>query len=117
MSQVNAVPDRMLDFLQIPVPDLTPLQRSTPAASCAPGVVKCTQVFNADPKATAKLHEFLTHMAQGITAYRVLVTKCAQTYSDGAAYTEATLKAACTYDARQMLPDIAPSLTTPHPES
>lgn len=117
MNQVNAVPGRMVDFLQISIPDLAPLKRSTPAASCAPGVVMCNSVFTADPKATTKLHEFLTHMTQGITAYRELVTKCAQTYADGSAYTEATLRAACTYDARQMLPDVAPGLTTPNADT
>lgn len=115
MSKVDAVPERMIDFLQMPVPDLTPLNRTTQAASCAPGVVRCGQVVEADPKATAKLHEFVTHMAQGITAYRDLVSKCAQTYADGAAYSEATLRAACTYDSRQMLPDIAPTLTATKP--
>jgi hypothetical protein len=113
MSEVNAVPGLMTDFLHLPVPDLAPLRRTTQAAGCTPAVVTCPQLVAADAGATVKLHEFLTHMAQGITAYRDIVSKCAQTYADGAAYSEATIKAVCTYDSRQMLPDVAPGLTTP----
>lgn len=113
MSEVNAVPELMRDFLHLPVPDLAPLRRTTRAAACTPAVVTCAQLVAADTAATVKLHEFLTHMAQGVTAYRDIVSRCAQTYADGAAYSAATIKAVCTYDSRQMLPDVAPGLTGP----
>lgn len=115
MSKVDAVPERMLDFLQIAVPDLTPLQRTNQAAACSPGVVTCGSMIAADKLATSKLHEFVTHMAQGITAYQTLVNDAAKTYADGAAFTENTIRAACKYDSAKMLPDIVPSLTTPKP--
>lgn len=108
--------ERMLDFRQMSIPDISTLRRTTPAAgSCSPRVAACDKLSTADQDSIRKLNEFATQMAQGVTAYLKIVTDSAATYQSGAAFSVATIRGVCKYDPHEMLPDIVPELTTPAP--
>ena len=113
-DRVDGCPEEMRAFLQLQRerPDLATVPRAAPGGTCGGGLASCAGLSEVNTAATDKLVRFLTHMTQGIDAYVALVSKAAQTYEDGAAWSAAGITDACD-DRAPGLPDVAPELAAP----
>lgn len=124
MTNVDAYPERMVEIFRVDIPTFSgDVTRIAPERSCAEGVLDCGLLTDTEKAATDKLHRFLTHLAQGISAYRQMVRDAARTYQDAAdrsraeltAQVKAQITSAGAYDPRQNLPDYAPGFDRPAP--
>lgn len=121
MTYVEANPELMVENFRVPVPTFSgEVTRVAPDRACAEGVLDCRMFQQAEQAATDKLHRFLTHLAQGITAYHQMVRTAAQTYADAADHSKELINSvktqvttASTYDPRSNLPEYAPGFDRP----
>lgn len=124
MTEIDAIPDRMIEIFRVPIPTFSgDVTRVAPDRPCNEGVHDCRMYTDAEKAATDKLHKYLTHLAQGISAYHQMVRQAAQTYQDAADRSRQELTAAVrtqittagTYDPRSNLPEYAPGFDRPAP--
>ncbi|OLF11198.1 hypothetical protein BLA60_14590 [Actinophytocola xinjiangensis] len=124
MSHLKGDAGQMLAIFRVEIPTFSgDVTRVAPDRGCVDGVANCRMLFDVEKAATDKLHRFLTHLAQGITAYRQMVSTAAQAYADCADRSrkeltdqvKAQIGAASGYDLRQNLPEYAPGFDRPAP--
>lgn len=122
MTFIEGNAEQMLATFRVDIPTFSgDVTRVAPDRGCVDGVANCRMLYDVEKAGTDKLHRFLTHLAQGITAYRQMVSTAAQAYSDAADRSrkeltdqvKAQVGAASSYDPRQNLPEYAPGFDRP----
>ena len=115
MNQANQRYGEMGIVRNLPIPDLTELRRFPQAGACEPHVHLCDELAMADRLCTTALHEFLTSVTQGFSAYRDIAATAARIYADGATDSVERIRSSCAQQASG-LPTVSPALTDPAPE-
>jgi len=122
MTFIEGNAEQMLATFRVDIPTFSgDVTRVAPDRGCVDGVANCRMLYDVEKAGTDKLHRFLTHLAQGITAYRQMVSTAAQAYADAADRSrkeltdqvKAQVGAASSYDPRQNLPEYAPGFDRP----
>lgn len=113
---INGHPREMDEFAFLAPPDLFgAVARNPPAGGCAGpggwGMQECKDMVAQDNASTVALHQFLTKVAQGFTAYKSMVHTCAERYGQADQLSADEINRSAKYDPRSNLPDLAPEFT------
>jgi hypothetical protein len=82
-GDANAMHDIGSNFGPPPADVARPVGRTPPHRCSEPGLTECHDLCERDANATVNLQTYLTHVMEGLTAFKAMVVASAQCYADG----------------------------------